>query len=406
MNQKMIMGVVLLLVAVSGCKNIQIEDTSGEQIPVLGWYGIPSEYASVERYKDMVEAGFTIDFPHAHNFVSEPDKCFAALDAAQAAGIQLGIMANALLEFSEADRAKLMAHPALHHYHILDEPSAKIFADLAAKVKAVQAIDKQHPCYINLYNNYAGDDLLGTNGYHEHVQRFIREVPVPFISFDHYPIRLDKETQVRSVRPEFYENLEIIADESKKVGKPFWAFALSTAHMDYPVPTLADLRLQVYSDLAYGAQCIQYFTWFDPWGETPDDDAPIRIDGTISNSYYTVQAMNKEIIALSKVFLNSRTVWTAHTGIIPQGCTELDKSKLPPVIQSLEISGSGALVSLLEKGADRFLVIVNHDINEEITVRVTGRSDLRMVNKDGSIAPIMAEQVLTPGDAVILFWKK
>ncbi|MDR3260885.1 MAG: hypothetical protein LBT78_03525, partial [Tannerella sp.] len=120
MNKKMITGAVLLLVTVFGCKTVQTGDISGEQMPILGWYGIPSEYISAERYKDMAEAGFTIDFPHAHNFASEPDKCFAALDAAQAAGMQLAIMADALLQFSEVDRAKLMAHPALHHYHIID----------------------------------------------------------------------------------------------------------------------------------------------------------------------------------------------------------------------------------------------------------------------------------------------
>jgi hypothetical protein len=127
--------------------------------------------------------------------------------------------------------------------------------------------------------------------------------------------------------------------------------------------------------------------------------------GAKTETYTTVQAMNKEIIALSKVFLNAKVLWTAHTGVIPKGCTELDKSKLPPVIQSLEISEPGALVSFLEKGADRFLVIVNHDINAEITVNITGRSNLRMVNKDGSIAPIATEQALTPGDVIILFWK-
>jgi hypothetical protein len=375
-------------------------------MPILGWYGIPSEYISVERYKDMAEAGFTIDFPHAHNFVSEPDKCFAALDAAQAAGMQLAIMADALLQFSEANRAKLMTHPALHHYHIIDEPSEKIFADLAAKVKAVQAIDKQHPCYINLFPTNASTDMLGSPTYREHVVNFLKTIPTTFLSFDHYPIRqIDGK---RTLREDYYENIEIIADEAKKAGLPFWAFALATAHWDYPAPTLSDLRLQVYTDLAYGAQCIQYFTYWNPadnsmWNQ---ELAPMTSTGKKTEIYTTVQTMNREIIALSKVFLNVKVIWTAHTGVIPKGCTELDKSKLPSVVKSLEISEPGALVSLLEKGDDRFLVIVNHDVNKEITVAVAGSSGLRMVNKDGSVVPIVAKQNLDAGDAMILFWKK
>lgn len=42
---------------------------------------------------------------------------------------------------------------------------------------------------------------------------------------------------------------------------PFWAFALALSHkLDnthfYRIPTLAELRLQVFSNLAYGAQAI------------------------------------------------------------------------------------------------------------------------------------------------------
>jgi hypothetical protein len=414
MNKSMITSAVLLLVTVFGCRTIQIGDTSGKQIPILGWHGLPglSEYSTEAHYKEMAEAGFTINMPHELCHVASaisstpPEKYFALLDLAHSTGMKIFVGGGVVDIFSPDEIKRLVAHPAFVGYSLRDEPSARDFAALGATVRKIQAIDNEHPCYINLYPNYAGNELLGTDGYQEHVRKYIQEIPVPFLSFDQYPVVLNKETKLRHTRPGYYENLEIIAGESKKIGKPFWAFALSTAHGEYPVPTLADLRFQVYSDLAYGAQCIQYFTWFDPWGSTPDNDAPIRVDGTKSDSYYTVQAMNREIIALSKVFLDSRMIWTAHTGTIPTGCSELDKSKLPPVIQSLEISEPGALVSMLEKGADRFLVIVNHDINREITVNVKGKSGLRMVNKDGSIAPVVAEQALTPGDAMILFWKK
>ena len=41
-------------------------------------------------------------------------------------------------------------------------------------------------------------------------------------------------------------------------------YALSVAYGDHPVATSGQLRLQVYSDLAYGAQAIQYFTYWTP----------------------------------------------------------------------------------------------------------------------------------------------
>jgi hypothetical protein len=397
------------------------EDLSGgssQQIPILGWHGLPASgpYADAAYYQEMADAGFTVNLPHVPDggwSDSEAEPYFTLLDRAHAVGMK--IMVNwAVVNFFTPDEMKrLKEHPAIAGYTIRDEPSASDFENLAATVRKIQAIDSIHPCYINLFPNYAPEQALGFSGpdaYRRHVRQYIDEVPVPMVSFDHYCILKDREGK-RSVRPEYYENLEIIADESRRAGKPFWAFTLSTAHWDYPVPTLSDLRLQVYSDLAYGAQCIQYFTWLDPccdpmWGEGPDDNAPVRIDGTKSPTYYTVQAMNREIKALSKVFLNSKVRWTAHTGPVPKGCKSLDATLLPKPVKSLEISDPGALVSMLEKGNDLFVAIVNHDINRDVTVRVKGNAGLRMVNKAGEVIKVTEEQILSPGDIIILFAKK
>ncbi|MDR2449927.1 MAG: hypothetical protein LBD52_08220 [Prevotellaceae bacterium] len=171
-------------------------------------------------------------------------------------------------------------------------------------------------------------------------------------------------------------------------------------------PTHNDIRLQVYSDLAYGAQCIQYFTYADvgnlEWR------APTGPNGEKLGTYYILKEVNAEIKALSPVFLNATVKWVRHTGEIPVGCTELDKSMLPSVFHTLHIQGGkGALVSLMEKGNDNFLVIVNHDINEDITVEASGAADLYRVLKDASIvAADNRMHTLTPGDMLIYFWKK
>jgi hypothetical protein len=410
----------MLLHAFTSCnRNFRIEEdsagVSNQQIPILGWHGLPAsgQYAGVKYYQEMADAGFTVNLPLLGWSDSVAAPYFELLDKAQTVGIKIMVDRRVADFFTPDEKKRLKEHPAVAGYYIRDEPSANDFADLAATVRKIQSFDTVHPCYINLFPNYAGERQLGVSGpdaYRKHVRKYIDEVPVPMISFDHYCILLDKEKK-RHIRPEYYENLEIIAEESRKAGNPFWAFALSTAHWDYPVPTLSDLRLQVYSNLAYGAQCIQYFTWFDPccdpmWGDGADDNAPVRIDGTKSPIYYTVQSMNREIKALSKVFLNSKVLWTAHTGTVPKGCKSLDTELLPKQVKSLEISEPGALVSILEKGKNRFVVIVNHDINSDITVKVKENAALRMVNKAGEVINVIEEQILTPGDIIILFTKK
>ena len=125
-------------------------------------------------------------------------------------------------------------------------------------------MDNEHFCYLNLFPTGPKEhlDQLGVKSYREYVSRFDEQVPLPFLTFDHYPITRD------GLKAEWYENLEEFSDEARKAGKPFWAFALATSHGPYPVPTPAMLRLQVYSDLAYGAQGIQYFTYWTPQGDS------------------------------------------------------------------------------------------------------------------------------------------
>lgn len=405
----------------NGDSNILPSDTSGNQIPVLGWHGIPPAFTSAERYKEMADAGFTIDLPwdlcfNASVIAGDPAKYFKALDAAQTNHMKIFVGAGVLDNFSQENKNKLMAHPALAGYALADEPSTEEqFIQLGDWVRRVQAIDNTHPCYINLGGNYgyAPNQLPlvyinDSAGYNKSVRNFMQKIPVPMISFDHYPIYLDEMSKQRKIRVEFYQNLEFISSETKKAGKPFWAFANCMEHLSdkqYPVPTINDLRLQVFSNLAYGAQCIQYFTY---WNTNFGKMAPIDQNGVKTDTYYIAQTMNKEIKNLSKVFLNAKMVWVKHTGEIPWGCTELDKSNLPAVFSSLEITGGkGAYVSLMEKEDDNFLIVGNHDINESIAVKASGTNALRRIKKDGTVIKVDGVgQTVSPGDIVIYFWKK
>ena len=143
-----------------------------------------------------------------------------------------------------------MAHPAVAGYFLRDEPVVTDFAALGDWAKRIQAVDNRKFCYLNLFPTGGEEHLrfLGVQNYREYITRFNKEVPLPFLSFDHYPVLGDNV-----LKAEWYENLEDFSDEARKIGKDFWAFALATKHGPYPVPTRASLRLQLYSNLVYGA---------------------------------------------------------------------------------------------------------------------------------------------------------
>lgn len=381
-------------------------------MPIIAWYGIPEEETTLERFRELKESGININYS-PYSSITAVEK---ALDIAKQAGIKLLPYCPELKSDPEKTVKRLMNHPALSGYHIIDEPNATQFPELGTWVKKIQVIDKKHYCYINLLPNYASDEQLfskdyqlqpGKDIYAEHIEAFVKEVPVPFISFDHYPL-IEKDGE-RMLRPLWYKNLEIAAAASQKHKLPFWAFALTVAHKPYPVPTAAEIRLQVYSNLAYGAQTLQYFTYWTPPVNPNWDfhEAPIGLDAKRTAAYDRIKSMNQEIQNLAGVFLDATLMTVSHTGIqIPAGTKRLDK--LPDHVQVLETSDNGAIVSLLKKGDSRFLVVVNRDFKNPMKLTIAVDTAVKRVLKDGTIVPASAYTntlAVDAGDAVIYTWK-
>jgi len=371
-----------------------------DPIPIHAWIGPPAAETTLARYRELSNAGFN------HSFSGFPnnDEMEKALDIAQKCGVKLFIQTPELRKDTEGTVKRFRSHPAIAGYHLQDEPNVMYFAELSALVKKIRALDDDHFCYINLYPNYASDKQLGTAGYQKHVDKFIAEIPVQVISFDHYPVVGDK------LRPQWYKNLEIISKAAQKAGKPFWAFSLAVAHDPYPIPTPAHLRVQVYSNLAYGAQGIQYFTYWTPQSSTWNfHQAPITKDGKRSVVYNRVKELNEELQARAGVFMGSKVNYVQHIGEkIPEGTT---RYSLNSPFHEFKIFGEGAVVSELVKGKQRFIIVVNRDINNpmKLTVGVDVLRGVKRIQKDGSmrILPLYQNKfTVDPGDAMIFMWEK
>jgi hypothetical protein len=378
----------------SECQKIS---KSSDKIPILAWYSIPPEQSSLARYKELKESGITYNL----SFFNDAGSMSAALDTAWKAGIKMIVYCPELKTDPEKTVSRFMKHPAVAGYMLQDEPNRSDFHELGEWAKKIRKTDESHFCYLNLFPNYASEEQLGTKTYQEHVDLFVKEVPVQFISFDHYPVLGD------SLRANWYENLEIISAAARKSGKPFWAFALSVAHAKYPLPTIPQLRLQVFSDLAYGAQGIQYFTYWTPPFDTiwKFNNAPITTEGKRTVVYDRIRQVNREIENLSAVFLGARVISVSHTGIIPPGTKPL--TSLPKPVKVLRTEGTGAVVSLLENGITSYLVVVNRDFKTTMTLYIECENNVRRVLKDGSEVPANAYKPqieIDPGDIAIYSW--
>ncbi len=368
-------------------------------LPIYAWYSVEPAATSAERYRELAEAGFT----HSYSGFPNADAVAKALEAAKAAGVKLIVSCPELKKDPAGTVKRFMDHPAVGGWFLTDEPSAAQFPELAKWLAEIEAADRNpaHLGYINLFPNYASAAQLGAASYQEHVDRYVKTVPVKVISFDHYPITGG------ALRPEWYENLEIVAKAARAAKKPFYGFALTVAHWGYPVPTLAHLRLQVYSNLAYGAQGIEYFTYWTPPKEAGADfhDAPIGLDGKRTPVYDRVKQLNEELRGLSGVFLGAEVLALGHTGKLPKG-TAAYQPEAP--VTALKADG-GALVSLLGGEKRRHLVIVNRDFAKPMQLELAwdAATPLARVGKDGKESALPGGRLqasVEPGDALILTW--
>lgn len=369
-------------------------------IPVLAWMGVPAEETSEARFRELKEAGISLNFVHYPDLAAVEK----ALEIGKKTGVKIVVACPELKSEPEKTVKRLMNHPAVGGYYLRDEPSRKDFPELGEWAKRIQSVDKSKFCYVNLFPTYADKDQLGAETYKEYVETFVKEIPISFISFDHYPLMKNRVST-----KDYYQNMEIVADIARKSGRDLWAFSRAVAFHDYAIPTLAEMKFQVYSILAYGAQTVQYFTYWTPITDVWDfHHAPITTDGKRTDTYEHIKAINKEIQSLAGVFVGSKVLSVGHTGDkIPQGTKRIPE--LPKKIKVLETAGDGAVVSLMEKGSDQFLVIVNRDYLKPMKLTLAAESGVKKVLKDGTLVPADAYAntlSVDPGDVAIYTWKK
>ena len=365
------------------------------EIPIVAYYGIPLEHSNVNRFKEFKEAGFDVSICFYDD--TPVDTLLRILDDAKRSDIQLIISSGWVSVQPHVGIPRLKNHPALFGYFLQDEPWPKDIPETTRRYQAMAKHDTKKPTYVNLLPNY-GDGMpreIKMPPYKDYLQQ-TATIGLPFISFDFYPIMKS------GIRPTWYSCLEDIRQQSLRTGKPFWAFALCTPHLDYPQPTIEMLRLQVYSDLAYGAQAIEYFTYWTPkvTEEWDFHDGPIGIDGQRTKTYTLVKRMNQELRGVLPLFDKAEVLTVNHLLKIPAGTTKLQR--IPANIRKLKVVGrQGALISTFRKAGHLYMAVVNKDYESDMKLYISARSNVTMLDKQLKETAVKSSYKVGGGDMLL-----
>ncbi len=355
-------------------------------IPIVAWYGIPAQFASPERYKEMADAGFTMCvIPDGRPTTR------TQLDCAAEAGIKIILQDQEMLTNPGMVVAEFKDHPALGMYFLRDEPNTEYFPRLRQARDFLAKADSGHLAWVNLYPNYATGEQMQASDYADYVDRYLDEVKPVFLSFDHYGIVRDNGRP--ALRPAYYANLETISRAARKHHIPFWAFALTTSHGPFEIPTEEELKLQVFSNLAYGARGIQYFTYWtplEPDGSFVFHDGPILADGTRTPLLDLVKKVNGEVKALTPSLVGLKSLGVQH---VKTDDPDVEKFSPGDAIKSFSGDGQFLVGLFIDEAGNHWAFFVNRDFQQSGKAKVTTSPDIGEVaevsKENGSLTKIM-----------------
>ena len=277
-----------------------------DEFTISHWCGPPAEFTTLERYREVKEANFTLAFPPCAGMTVADNK--KLLDYCEKVGIKAVIRDPRMVyaiggsEKVKKDLDAMVAdykdHPALLGYHIIDEPGAHAFDGLAEVVAYLKEKDPAHPGYVNLLPTYAGPlGALGAATYEEYVRTYVRKVKPFVICYDNY--HLFKSSPDRA-QP-FFENLDTVRKVSIETRTPFWNIVLLTEHGDYRHLSEPELRFEAMQTLAFGARGLLWFTYWFPHGVPPEEGwrhSMINADGSRDPHYDMAKAINADVKAI------------------------------------------------------------------------------------------------------------
>jgi hypothetical protein len=373
-----------------------------EEMPIIAFIGVPEGRSTDEHFRVFSECGFTVSL----NTYTSLNLLVKACRYADKYGVKVLGKCPEMVSNPQLAAQTLQQEKGFFGYHIQDEPSVPEISQRQQEIERLYSIDSTHVFYINLHPYYRDswvESTLKVKTYPEYLKA-ASATSCQQLSFDFYPV------MTSGIRPTWYHNLEMIRQESLASGKPFWGFVLSIPHdvpftpdTFYPTPTMGSLRLQVYSNLAYGAQAIQYFTYWNPGsGRFNYHDAPVDEYGKKTKTYDVVQQMNRELKTVAKLFYGAQVLSVHHLGAIPQGTTR--QTEMPVNIRSLKIVGrQGAVISQFEKNGHRYLAILNKSHEQMLRVRIRTRNNVpQHLTKSLSAEHVKANYTVAEGD-ILLF---
>ena len=216
--------------------------------------------------------------------------------------------------------------------------------------------------------------------------------PAPLLSFDHYPFQIDGRESGT-----YFENLATARDRALAHGRPgarvpLWVIVqlASFKPVDAPFmrsPSIAQVRWQAWTAVAYGAKSISYWTTgttADPDPRTGFRGGLLELDGRPTPKYDAVRRLNAELHALGPTLMKLDPVAVLRAAPGRQGGDERERIGSPDRTYNVvtDVDGAGRTDCMIgyfkgRESADDYLLVVNQSLTvaRDFRLRLGTRAD-------------------------------
>ncbi len=228
-------------------------------------------------------------------------------------------------------------------------------SSLANAIGWIREYDPCHPIFTGVIANA---DFSILNGVAYNYKHYIEDLEYN-LSPSLWPYRYfpypGSPTTVSYPFSYFYKGLETFAFMARYTNVPMWSYVKALTRTGGTPPTEAQMRLEAFSALAYGAQGIAY------WRYRPESDSEkglVTSTGEKTDQWRHAQKINQEITTFNNVFAGAQLVECRHTKTQPAGTCMLQGAFGP--LLGISSGNDGVLLSHICNEGKNYLIIVNH----------------------------------------------
>ena len=361
-----------LLIFLLGSLSVSAQSSKDEFKIGIFWPPV-WKYTNDEQYKTLSEGGVDVIQNVSSTDLNTKEKNLRMLELAQKYGMKV-IVSEPRVQGNE-DEIRAMVdtyrnHPATAGYYIRDEPDSALMDWAIKTYRFIGALDKEKIPHVNLFPDFAVK-----NYEKEYVERWVEGVgkgKLKYLSFDIYPYKKNGRFE-----KSYYNCMDIIRRVGLKYGVKTSCYLQSFGIVNmYRRPNVNEMRLNVYSNLAYGIKNPVWFCYATPTGQGDQKFMNSVIDslGQKTDLYEPFKALNSQMKQLGKTLIHLDASEVYHSGdSLWMG------TKLPPtdfLLLPVDPKSELILTHFKDKHSTKeYVMVVNKSFRESrtITFRVKDR---------------------------------